>query len=129
MTQSNTFSLFNHKQPSYHWLLVGSCHSSIALPSPPTFPGRNLLFPLVEFTQGWHVTTVHKHFTFHLLLFQSLSKKYKKCVLNMYISVNSVTTPTKVVKLFTCKACKIFSPGPICSVGCPQLWTNSQHSK
>ena len=40
----NTFWWFNHKQPSYHWLLVGWDHSPISLPHPPSFPGRNLCF-------------------------------------------------------------------------------------
>ena len=57
---------------------------------------------------------MHKPFTFDLLLFPFLSKKYKKCVLNtLYVPVNSVTTPTKLVaKLSHVKRAKSFPQGP-----------------
>ena len=72
-----TSKLINHKQLSYHWLLVGRHHSPISLLPPPSFSDRNLLFPLVQSTQGCHVINTSPFIFFSRSSYQKSSGIHK----------------------------------------------------
>ena len=64
MIQLMIFWLFNHRNPATTDCWFGWSHSPISSPPPPTptplLPRCKFMFPYVQLSQRWYVTTVYK---------------------------------------------------------------------